>query len=120
MDMSLAWVAGRKAHNDGFQGACPRVRVLACTEYTAGDVLHERLRVLFHSPLGVYVSQAQRQGCALRLEFDVASEDLAFTLRTLRRVLPDARVTGVMPRVFPHRNAVRQGFSIDRSAIEHV
>jgi predicted protein tyrosine phosphatase len=120
MDMSLAWVAGRKAHNDGFQGACQRVRVLACIEGADGDVLHERLRVLFHSPLGVYVSQAQREGAALRLEFDVASEDLAFTLRTLRRVLPEARVHGVTPRVFAHRTAIRHGFSIERSAIEHV
>jgi predicted protein tyrosine phosphatase len=97
MDMSLAWAAGHH------QTSCPRVRMLAHAEFPDSDALRERIRELFHSPLGLYVSEAQRDGCALRLEFDVASEDLAFTLRTLRRVLPEARVCGVVPRVFAHR-----------------
>ena len=108
MDMSLVWAVGRNPlHRDGFQGACQRVRLFARAEFPDGDALRERIRVLFHSPLGVYVSQAQREGSALRLEFDVASEDLAFTLRTLERVLPEARVGGVAPRVFTHRVIAR-------------
>jgi predicted protein tyrosine phosphatase len=101
MDMTLAWAAGRN------KSACQRVRMLARADFANGDALHERMRQLFHSPLGLYVSEAQREGYALRLEFDVATEDVAFTLRTLRRVLPEARVEGVTPRVFAHRTAVR-------------
>ncbi len=101
MDMSLAWAAGHH------HGACQRVRMLARAQFADDDILQERMRQLFHSPLGLYVSAAQREACALRLEFDVATEDVAFTLRTLRRVLPEAHVDCVMPRVFPHRTAVR-------------
>jgi hypothetical protein len=101
MDMSLAWAAGPH------RASCPRVRMLARAAFPDGDVLRERMRQLFHSPLGIYVSEAQREGCALHLEFDVASEDLGFTLRTLKRVLPEARVECVMPRVFAHRAAGR-------------
>ncbi len=109
MDMSLAWAAGRNAlHRDGFQGACHRVlRLFARAEFADGDALRERIRVLFHAPLGVYVSQAQREGSALRLEFDVASEDITFTFRTLERVLPEARVGSVASRVFTHRVIAR-------------
>jgi hypothetical protein len=104
MDMSLAWVAGRKLTDHDAFGPCHRVRMIARADFPDGETLRERLRQLFHSPLGLYVSQAQRDGESLWLEFDVASEDVAFTLRTLRRVLPQARVHGVTPRVFPHRS----------------
>jgi len=103
MDMSLAWVASRGTlHDEGF-GTCQRVRVLALAHFADSEASRERIRALFHSPLGIYVSQEQREGCELRLEFDTASEDLAFTLRTLKRVLPEARVEGIAPRVFAHR-----------------
>jgi hypothetical protein len=106
MDMSLAWVASRKnAHDERF-GTCQRVRILALAHCADNDVSRERIRELFHSPLGIYVSQAQREACVLRLEFDVAREDLAFTLRTLRRVLPEASIGGIAPRVFAHRVAI--------------
>ncbi|KMY85161.1 hypothetical protein BUMB_01991c [Candidatus Paraburkholderia calva] len=109
MNMSLAWVAGRnKVHSDGLYCVCQRVRMLACADFIDGDALRERLRELFHSLLGLYVSQAQRENCALRLEFDVATEDLAFTVRTLKRVLPEARIEAVTPRVFPHRAGTRE------------
>ncbi|WP_160147430.1 hypothetical protein [Caballeronia pedi] len=36
-----------------------------------------------------------------------ASEDLAFTLRTLKRVLPEARIEEIAPRVFAHRVGTR-------------
>ncbi|BAN25080.1 hypothetical protein [Caballeronia insecticola] len=107
MDMSLAWVASRRNTHDESFAACQRVRILALAHFADNEASRERIRALFHSPLGIYVSQAQREGCDLRLEFDTASEDLAFTLRTLRRVLPEARVEDIAPRVFAHRQAVR-------------
>jgi predicted protein tyrosine phosphatase len=103
MDMSLAWVASRRKLHDEAFGACQRVRILALAHFVDSEASRERIRALFHSPLGIYVSQAQREGCELRLEFDTASEDLAFTLRTLKRVLPEAQVETVAPRVFAHR-----------------
>ncbi|SAK97913.1 hypothetical protein AWB77_05784 [Caballeronia fortuita] len=107
MDMSLARVASRRISRDVTFGPCQRVRVLASARFADNDVSRERIRALFHSPLGIYVSQAQREGCELRLEFDTASEDLAFTLRTLKRVLPEARVERIAPRVFAHRVEMR-------------
>ncbi|BBU29288.1 hypothetical protein BTHE68_30220 [Burkholderia sp. THE68] len=107
MDMSLAWVASRgKLHAEGFS-ACQRVRILALARFADSEASRERIRALFHSPLGIYVSQAQREGCELRLEFDTAREDLAFTLRTLKRVLPEACVEEIAPRVFAHRACTR-------------
>jgi predicted protein tyrosine phosphatase len=110
MDMSLAWAAGRPTrHHDDFHGACERVRLLARADFANADALSERIRELFHSPLGIYVSQAQREASALLLELDVASEDLAFTLRTLERVMPEARIHTITPRVFAHRVPRDQG-----------
>ena len=107
MDMSLARVASRRKLQDEGFGACQRVRILALAHFVDNEASRERIRALFHSPLGIYVSQAQREGCELRLELDTASEDLAFTLRTLKRVLPEARIEGIAPRVFAHRMGTR-------------
>ncbi|SAK56811.1 hypothetical protein AWB78_01615 [Caballeronia calidae] len=107
MDMSLAWAASRRNLHDEGIGACQRVRIMALAHFADGEASRERIRALFHSPLGIYVSQAQREGCELRLEIDTASEDLAFTLRTLKRVMPEARVEGIAPRVFVHRVGTR-------------
>jgi hypothetical protein len=56
----------------------------------------------------VYVSQALRDHDDLRLVFDVAPEDLDFTVRTLHQVLPEAVVEGVRPRFFTHRGRQAQ------------
>jgi hypothetical protein len=49
------------------------------------------------------VSHASRDHAHLGLEFDVACEDLTFTIRTLRQVLPEAAIEEVRPRVFGQR-----------------
>jgi hypothetical protein len=46
---------------------------------------------------------ASRDHSELRVEFDVAREDLAFSIRTLRQVLPEAAVEEVRRREFGHR-----------------
>lgn len=83
--------------------AAARVHVAAVVHSEQDDAARERIRRLFHSPLGVYVSQASRDHDELRLVFDVATEDLDFTVRTLRQVLPEAVIEGIRPRVFTHR-----------------
>ncbi|SAL81247.1 hypothetical protein AWB68_06071 [Caballeronia choica] len=76
-----------------------RVLLSALVHGSYDDEARERIRRLFHSPLGVYVSHASRDHAELRVEFDVASEDLAFTIRTLRQVLPEAAVEEIRPLI---------------------
>ncbi|CAH2807684.1 MAG: hypothetical protein CBARDMAM_5397 [uncultured Caballeronia sp.] len=80
-----------------------RVHLSAVLHSRQDEVARERIRRLFHSPLGVYVSQASRDHDDLRLVFDVAMEDLDFTVRTLHQVLSEAVIEAVRPRVFTHR-----------------
>lgn len=80
-----------------------RVHLSAVLNSTQDEAARERIRRLFHSPLGVYVSQASRDHDDLRLLFDVAMEDLDFTVRTLHQVLPEAVIEAVRPRIFSHK-----------------
>ena len=80
-----------------------RVHLSAVLRRKQDEAARERIRRLFHSPLGVYVSQASRDHDDLRLIFDVAMEDLDFTVRTLHQVLPEAVIEAVRPRIFTHR-----------------
>ncbi|MDN7183783.1 hypothetical protein M0D69_38385 [Caballeronia sp. SEWSISQ10-4 2] len=80
-----------------------RVHLSAVLRSKQEEAARERIRRLFHSPLGVYVSQASRDHDDLRLIFDVAMEDLDFTVRTLHQVLPEAVIEAVRPRIFTHR-----------------
>jgi hypothetical protein len=80
-----------------------RVHLSAVLHSRQDEAARERIRRLFHSPLGVYVSQASRDHDDLRLIFDVAMEDLDFTVRTLHQVLPEAVIEAVRPRIFTHR-----------------
>jgi hypothetical protein len=80
-----------------------RVHLSAVLHSRQDEAARERIRRLFHSPLGVYVSQASRDHDDLRLVFDVAMEDLDFTVHTLHQVLPEAVIEAVRPRVFTHR-----------------
>lgn len=79
-----------------------RIILSATVKDVAGHASRDTIRRLFYSPLGVYVSQASREQDSLHLEFDVASEDLDFTIRTLQNVLPGATVEAIRPRVFTH------------------
>lgn len=81
-----------------------RVVLSAVVDGAADDASRDRIRRLFYSPIGVYVSHALRESDCLRLEFDVASVDLDFIVRTLQRVLPEAVIEGIRPRVFNHHH----------------
>jgi hypothetical protein len=80
--------------------AIPPQRVLlsATVHSEQDETSRDRIRRLFHSPLGVYVSHASRDRNELRLELDVG-----FTLRTLQKVLPEAVIVEIRPRVFERR-----------------
>jgi hypothetical protein len=82
----------------------PAQRVLvSASMHGTEDESRDGIRRLFQSPLGVYVSHASSDQENLQLEFDVATEDVAFTLRALRQVLPDAVIDAIRPRAFGHR-----------------
>jgi hypothetical protein len=109
MNLLLERIAGSAANEkyaarDTLPVPCAsRVHLSAVLRSKQDEAARDRIRRLFHSPLGVYVSQASRDHDDLRLVFDVATEDLDFTVRTLHQVLPEAVIEAVRPRVFTHR-----------------
>lgn len=58
------------------------------------------LRTLLHSPLGVYVAGTQIVRTDVRVQLDIAIEDLDFTLHTLISTLPVATIGPL------HRNRI--------------
>jgi hypothetical protein len=89
---------------DNKQGApIQRLQLSAVVQGISDEASRDRIKRLFQSPLGVYVSHASRDHEEIRLEFDVAAEDLEFTVRALRQVLPEAVIETVRPRIFSHR-----------------
>ena len=84
--------------------ASERLVLSAIVEGDEDEASRDRIRRLFYSPLGVYVSQASREHDSLRVEFDVAAADLDFTIRTLRSVLPEAAIETIRARVFTHKH----------------
>jgi hypothetical protein len=56
------------------------------------DLAATSLRALLHSPLGVYVVDTQTVRKEVRVQLDIASEDLDFTLHTLISTLPSALI----------------------------
>jgi hypothetical protein len=95
---------GQSTEQESAAAPCAsRVHLSAVLRSKEDEAARERIRRLFHSPLGVYVSHASRDQGDLRLVFDVAMEDLDFTVRTLHQVLPEAVIEAVRPRLFTHR-----------------
>ncbi len=89
---------------DSSQGtAIQRLLLCAVVHGVSDEASRERIKRLFHSPLGVYVSRASCDHEEIRLELDVAAEDLEFTVRTLHQVLPEAVVEAVRPRILSRR-----------------
>jgi hypothetical protein len=92
MNLVLERIAGsasskKTAAQEALSAPCvSRVHLSAVLHSRQDEAARERIRRLFHSPLGVYVSQASRDHDDLRLVFDVAMEDLDFTVRTLHQV----------------------------------
>ncbi len=62
---------------------------------TSPDTLRAHLATLFHSPLGVYVSRAEATRGKVCVHFNIATEDLHFTLHTLITTLPEATIGAI-------------------------
>lgn len=103
MILALSQVSARREASKKEPSLSQRVVLSAVVDGAADDVSRDRIRRLFYSPIGVYVSHALRERECLRLEFDIASVDLDFMIRTLQSVLPEAVIDGIRPRVFNHQ-----------------
>ena len=57
------------------------------------------LAALLHSPLGVYVAQTAFVRGAMRVQLDIAPEDIDFTMHTLISSVPQATIGALRPRI---------------------
>lgn len=98
-------VAGRqlraRAHPDVIPLAPPRPRLQLPVTLTAdsGEHARARLAALLHSPLGVYVVSARAVRDVIHVRFDIAPEDLEFTLHMLIAQQTDAVIGPVARRL---------------------
>ncbi|NTZ07712.1 hypothetical protein [Burkholderia metallica] len=79
----------------------PRPRLQLPVTLTADSVeaVHARLAALLHSPLGVYVVSARAVRNVIHVHFDIAPEDLDFTLHTLIAQQVDAVIGPIARRL---------------------
>ncbi|WP_322012002.1 hypothetical protein [Paraburkholderia sp. J12] len=59
------------------------------------EVPRANLATLLRSPLGVYVVHTEVFRESVRVRFDIAPEDLTFTLHTLLSIVPEATIGAV-------------------------
>ena len=78
-----------------------RARLMVTLPHLSKEDSGAQLRTLFHSPLGVYVIGTETVRDEVRVQLDIAPDDLDFTLHTLISTLPQALI-GPLTR----RNAV--------------
>ncbi|RKR37241.1 hypothetical protein [Paraburkholderia sp. BL17N1] len=69
-----------------------RVRLQITLPHRPQELSGTQLRALLHSPLGVYVVATQAVRQEIRVQLDIAPDDLDFTLHTLISTLPAAMI----------------------------
>ncbi|MBN3786725.1 hypothetical protein [Burkholderia sp. Ac-20353] len=77
----------------------PRLLVPVTLASGSDGLTRQRLTTLLHSPLGVYVAGVRAVRNEIRVQLDIASEDIDFTLHTLIALLPDAVIGPVTRRL---------------------
>jgi hypothetical protein len=65
---------------------------------TSPDAFRNQLATLFHSPLGVYISHTHMLRNKVCVHFNIAPEDLDFTLHTLIATMSEATI-GTITRI---------------------
>jgi hypothetical protein len=112
----MALTQSSKVFNAGFDSAPPTPRnnvipfpspraLLVVTFLRGSEKLsREQLRALLHSPLGVYVISTKVVRDEVHVQFDIAPEDLDFTIHTLIATLPEATIGPIR-----RRSAIRDG-----------
>lgn len=83
--------------------AAPRVLLPVTLPRETAGRCREQLKLLLHSPLGVYVAATEITRFGVRVQLNIAPEDMDFAMHTLIATLPAAtigRVTrrNVLPR----------------------
>ena len=78
-----------------------RVRLQVSLPHLPHDLPGAPLRTLLRSPLGVYVVSTEADREAVRVQLDIAIDDLDFTLHTLISTLPAALIGPVKHRSAP-------------------
>jgi hypothetical protein len=73
---------------------------LACSEKDHGQ---EQLRGLLYSALGVYVVDTRIEKGEITVRFDIAMDDVDFTLHTLIKDLPEAMIGRLERKTYPQR-----------------
>jgi hypothetical protein len=58
----------------------------------------EQLKALLHSPLGVYVAATEITRLGVRVQLNIAPEDIDFAMHTLIATLPAATIGSVTRR----------------------
>jgi hypothetical protein len=69
-----------------------RVRLQITLPHRPYELPGTQLRTLLHSPLGVYVVATRAVRQEIRVQLDIAPDDLDFTLHTLISTLPAATI----------------------------
>lgn len=78
------------------------MRLICCAE----DGGKAQIRSLFHSVLGVYVSDSRIERGEILVKFDIAIADIDFTLHTLIQDLPEAMIGPLQRKTFPQKYEV--------------
>ncbi|WP_434113098.1 hypothetical protein [Paraburkholderia caffeinilytica] len=79
-------------HNNVIPFPAARARLQVTLPHPAHDLPGTQLRTLLHSPLGVYVVSTEAVREEVRVQLDIAVDDLDFTLHTLVSTLPAALI----------------------------
>lgn len=91
----------RAPRNNVIPFPAARVRLPVTLPHASPELPGTQLRALLHSPLGVYVVSTEADRHEVRVQLDIAFDDLDFTLHTLIATLPAALI-GPLKR----RNAI--------------
>ncbi|CAG9231254.1 hypothetical protein [Paraburkholderia caribensis] len=75
-----------------------RVQLEIFVTGTSPDAFRHHLASLLHSPLGVYISHTQMLRDKVCVHFNIAPEDLDFTLHTLIATMSEATI-GTITRI---------------------
>ncbi|MCA7949349.1 hypothetical protein LGM43_03600 [Burkholderia seminalis] len=82
--------AGTRTRVVPFPSPRPRLQLPVTLTADSGEHARERLAALLHSPLGVYVVRARAVRDVIHVHFEIAPEDLDFTLHMLIAQQADA------------------------------
>ncbi len=85
-------------HNNVIPFPSSRARLQVTLPHPSHELPGTHLRALLHSPLGVYVVSMEVVREEIRVQLDIALDDVDFTLHTLISALPAALIGSLKQR----------------------